>query len=199
MAPSRGTFDLSGHCSRESPQCATGGHLRTDTNACAHVTATAPAPEPPAPAPATTPTPVPTPAPTPASTMPPPPTPMTNSPAPIPPRASRELAHDGYVEMPGRTRGKTRALRDPSREYTHRNGLPLDHAALVSMLGEGEAINEIVRQHGVSPDLPIARASDLHTLTSISEVEALPHAEIWRQSTNGEFHGLLQAGIFGPV
>ena len=79
----------------------------------------------------------PAPAPTPASIMPPPPTPMTDSPAPIPPHVSRELAHEGYVEMLGRTRGETRALRDASREYAYRHGLPLDHAVLVSMLGRG--------------------------------------------------------------
>ena len=76
------------------------------------------------------------------------------------------------MEMPGRTRGETRLLRDARREYAHRRGLPLDHAGLVSMLGEGEAIHEIVRQHGASPDLPTARASDLHTPTGVSEVEA---------------------------
>ena len=89
-----------------------------------------------------------------------------NSPAPIPPRVSRELEHEGYVEMPGRTRGETRALRDASRDYAHRHGIPLDHAAMVSMLAKGEATNEIVRQHGASKDsldLPTAHASDLPT------------------------------------
>ena len=68
--------------------------------------------------------------------------------------------------MPGRTRGGTHALRGVSREYAHRHGLPLDHAAMVSMLAKGESINEIVHQHGaskVSPDLPTAHASDLLT------------------------------------
>ena len=97
------------------------------------VTAPAPAPVPPAPALATTRTPVPAPAPTPTSTILPPPTPMTKFPAPIPPRVSRELAHEGYVEMPGSTRGETRLLRDASREYAHHSrGLSLDHAGLVS-------------------------------------------------------------------
>ena len=81
----------------------------------------------------------------PAKTLPPPPTPALNSPAPIPPRVSRELEYEEYVEIPGRTRGETRALRDASREYAHRHGLPLDHAAMVSMLAKGEATNEIVR------------------------------------------------------
>ena len=84
------------------------------------------------------------------------------------------------MEVPGRTRGETRALRDASQEYAHRHGLPLDHAALVPMLGKGEALHEIVRQHGASPDLLTARASDLHTPTSVSEAEASPIAEIWR-------------------
>ena len=56
--------------------------------------------------------------------------------------------------MPGRTRGETRALRDASRDYAHRHGIPLDHAAMVSMLAKGEATNEIVRQHGASKDSP---------------------------------------------
>ena len=67
------------------------------------------------------------------------------------------------------------------------------------MLGKGEAVHEIVRHHGASPDLPTARALDLHTPTSVSEAEASPHVEIWRQSMTREFHGLLQAGIFAPV
>ena len=75
------------------------------------------------------------------------------------------------MEMPGRTRGKTRAMRDAPREYAHRHGLPLDHAALVSMLEKGETVQEVVHEHGASPDLLTARASDLHTPASVSEVE----------------------------
>ena len=86
------------------------------------------------------------PAPAPAETQPLPPIPMPNSPAPIPPRVSRELEYEGYVEMPVRTRGETSALRDASQEYAYRHGLPLDHAAMVSMLAKGEATNEIVCQ-----------------------------------------------------
>ena len=78
------------------------------------------------------------PAPAPAATLPPPPTRTSNSPASIPPRVSRELEHEGYVEMPGRTRGETRALRDASRDYAHRHGITLDHAAMVSMLAKGD-------------------------------------------------------------
>ena len=163
------------------------------------VTAPAPAPVPPAPAPAPSPAPLLTPAPTPATPTPPPPIPMTNPPAQIPPRVSRELVHEGYVEMPGRTRGETRAMREASREYARRHGLPLNHAALVSMLDKGEAIHEIIHEHGASPDLPTARASDLPTPTNVMEAETSPHANIWRHSMNREFQGLLQAGTFAPI
>ena len=87
------------------------------------------------------------------------------------------------MEMPGRTRGEIRALRDASREYIHRHGLPLDHAAMVSMLAKGEATNDFVRQHGASkdsPDLPTAYASDLPTPNNVSDVEKSPYADIWR-------------------
>ena len=62
------------------------------------------------------------------------------------------------MEMPGRTRGETRVLRDASREYAHRHGLPLDHAAMASMLEKGEAVHKIVHEHGVSPGPPTACA-----------------------------------------
>ena len=142
------------------------------------------------------------PAPAPAETLQPPPTSTSNSPAMIPPRVSRKLEHEGYVEMSGRTRGQTRALRDASREYAHRHSLPLDHAAMVSMLAKGQATNEIVRQHGTSkdsPDLPTAHASDLTTPNNVSDVEKSPHADIWRHSMHQEFTGLLQAGTFAPA
>ena len=67
---------------------------------------------------------------------------MSNSPAPIHPRVSRELTHERYVEVPGRTRGETSSTRDASRKYAHRHDLPLNHAALVSMLGKGEAVRD---------------------------------------------------------
>ena len=104
--------------------------------------------------------------------------------------------------MPGRTRGETRALRDASRDNAHRYGIPLDHAAMVSMLAKGEAINEIVRQYGASkdsPDLPTTHASDLPTPNNVSDVEKSPHADIWRHSMHQEFDGLLQAGTFAPA
>ena len=103
------------------------------------------------------------------------------------------------MEMPGRTRGVTRVMHDVSWGYARRHGLPLDHAALVSMLEKGEAVHKVVHEHGASPDLPTARASKLHTLASVSEAETSPHAEIWRHSMNREFQDLLQAGTFAPT
>ena len=92
--------------------------------------------------------------------------------------------------MPGRTRCETRALRDASLDYAHRYGIPLDHAAMVSMLAKGEATNEIVRQHDASKDsqdLPTAHASDLPTPNNVSDVEKSPDADIWRHSMHQEF------------
>ena len=106
------------------------------------------------------------------------------------------------MEMPGRTRGETRALRDASREYAHRHGITLNHGAMVSMLAKGEATNEIVRQYGASKDssnLPTAHTSDLPTHNNVSDVERSPHADIWRHSMHQEFDGLLQAGTFAPA
>ena len=133
------------------------------------------------------------PAPAPAATLPPPPTRTSNSLAPIPPRVSRELEHEGYMKMPGKTRGETRALRDASREYAHRHGISLDHGAMVSMLAKGEATNEIVCQHCASrdsPDLPTAHASDLPTPNNVSDVGSRP------MLTYGD---TLQAGTFAPA
>ena len=101
--------------------------------------------------------------------------------------------------MPERTRGETRAMRDASREYARRHGLPLEHAALMSMLGKGKAVHKIVHEHGASPELPTAHALDLHTPASASEAETSPHTEIWRHSMNREFQGLLQAASFAPI
>ena len=99
-----------------------------------------------------------------------------------------------------------------ARRRTHRPCQPhmrqtfilstLDHAAPVTMLANRESIDEAVRNHSPSKDssaMPTSHASDLHTPTSVSEAEASSHAEIWRQSMNREFHGLLQAGTFAPV
>ena len=101
--------------------------------------------------------------------------------------------------MPGRKSGETRALRDASRDYAHRHGIPLDHAAMVSMLAKGEATNEIVGASKDSPDLPTAHASDLPTPNNVSDVEKSPHADIWRHSMHQKFYGLLQAGTFAPA
>ena len=101
---------------------------------------------------------------------------MSNPPAQILPCVSRELAHEGYEEILERTRGETRAMREASREYARRHGMPLNHAALVSMLDKGEAIHEIIHEHGASPDLPTARASDLPTPVNVIEAETSPHA-----------------------
>ena len=106
------------------------------------------------------------------------------------------------MEMPGRTRGETRALRDASQEYAHRHGLPLDHPVMVSMLAKGEATNEIVRRHGAfkdSPVLPTAHASGLPTPNNVSDVEKSPHANILRHSMHQKFNGLSQAGTFAPA
>ena len=70
---------------------------------------------------------------------------------------------------------------------------------MVSMLEKGEAINEIVRQHGASPDLPTAHASDLPTPHNMSDVEKSPHAEIRRHFINQGFNCLLQASTFAPT
>ena len=116
------------------------------------------------------------PAPAPAETLPSPPTRTSNSPAPIPPRVSRELEYEGYVEMPGRTRGETCVMRDASREYAHRHGVlsTMEHAALVSMLATGESTNKIVRQYNAPKDslgLSTAHIPDLSTPSSVSDVE----------------------------
>ena len=101
--------------------------------------------------------------------------------------------------MPGRRRGETCALRDASRDYAHRYGIPLDHAAMVSMLAKGEATNEIVRQHGASkdsPDLPTVHTSGLPTPNNVPDVEKSLHADTSRHSMHQEFDGLLQTGTF---
>ena len=137
-----------------------------------------------------------------AETLPPPPTPMANSAAPIPPRVSLKLEYEGYVEMAARSRGEIRALYDTKREYAHRHVLPMNHAAVVSILAKGEATNEIVHQHGTSKDsldLPTAHASDLPTPKNVSNVDKSPHADTWRHFMQQKFNRLLQAGTFAPA
>ena len=111
--------------------------------------------------------------PAPASTTPP--ASVLKPPAPIPPRVDRDIKNEGHVEMPGRTRGETRAMRDALQEYAHRHGvlLTMEHAALVSMLATRESTNKIVRQHSApkdSPDLPTAHIPDISKPSSVSGV-----------------------------
>ena len=132
---------------------------------------------------------VPSPALAPAATLPPPPTPLPTSPAPIPPRISRELEYEGYVEMPERTRGKTPTLRDAYREYTHCHGLPLDHMRLwcqcwrrvkqSTKLSANTALRKTRRTY-----MPTAHASDPPTPNRVSDVEKSSHAEKWRHSVH---------------
>ena len=73
---------------------------------------------------------------------------------------------------------------------------------MVSMLAKIEAINEVVRQHGVSKDsldLPAAHASNLPIPNNVFDVEKSPQADIWRHSMHQEFNGLLQAGTFASA
>ena len=90
--------------------------------------------------------------------------------------------------MPGRTRGKTRAMRDSH----HSMGL-MSHAALAQGLVTRKALDEAFRDHELpkpEADLPIAPDSDLPTPSTITEAEAAEHAEIWRGSRAREFSGL---------
>ena len=104
--------------------------------------------------------------------MTPPPASVSKPLAPTPLRVSREMKHEEYVEMPGRTRGKTRAMRDALQEYAHRHGLlsTMEHAAQVSMLATRESTNNIVRQYSApkdSPNLPTAHITDKHPLPEV--------------------------------
>ena len=111
-----------------------------------------------------------------------------------------ELEHEGYVGMPGRTRGETRVLRNASREYVHRHSLSIMyHLALVAIRG---TIDEAARSHGASKailDQPNAPASDVTKPHTSSDVDKLLHETIWRYSMNHEFVDLLQAGTFAPT
>ena len=112
-------------------------------------------------------------APAPTSTTPP--ASVLKSPAPTPQRVGRDIKNEGHVEMPGRTRGKTRIMRDALQEYAHRHGVlsTMEHAALVSMLATRESTNKIVRQHSAqkdSPDLPTAHIQDISKPCSVPGV-----------------------------
>ena len=111
----------------------------------------------------------------PASASTTPPASVLKPPAPIPPRVGRDIKNEGHVEMPGRTRGETRVMRDALQEYAHRYGVlsTMEHAALVSMLATRESTNKIVRQHSApkdSPDLPTAHIPDISKPSSVSGV-----------------------------
>ena len=83
----------------------------------------------------------------------------------------------------------------------HSMGL-MSHAALAPQLATHEAFDEAFREHYTPKakiDLPTALASDLPTPSTIAEVEASKHAEIWRDSRAREFSDLLQAHTFGPA
>ena len=153
-------------------------------------------------APAPAPSPVPAPAPTSASTTPPPPS-RSQHPASTPPHFGCSLQHKRYEETPGWTRGQTRAMREASREYAQHHGLlpTMDHAALVFFLANRESIDEAIRNHSPSKDSRTCHPDlrQTFTLRQAFEVKASPHADIWRQSMNWEFHGLLHVGIFAPV
>ena len=95
-------------------------------------------------------------------------------------------------------------MHDASREYAYHHGIlsMMDHAALVSMLAKGESNNEAVRQLSTFkdlPDLPTAHESVLATPKSVSDIELLPHADVWRHLIHQEFSCLPQAGIFAPA
>ena len=92
-----------------------------------------------------------------------------------PPRVGRDIKNEGRVEMPGKTRGETRVMRDALQEYAHRHGVlsTMEHAALVSMLANRESTNKIVRQYSApkeSPDLPTAHIPDISKPISVSGV-----------------------------
>ena len=141
-------------------------------------------------------------APAPAAT--PPPTSMSNSLAPIPPRVSRKLEHEGYVEMPGRTHGESRAMRDVSWECAHRHGIRVGHEAMVSMLTKGESNNEAVR-HGRasknSPDLPPRMQQNCPQQVIMCPMLRTRLLQTFgdTQSMHQESSGLLQASALVPA
>ena len=132
------------------------------------------------------------------------PVPASDNAAPAPPRNPTEpirdcvvweLGHEGDVRMPGRTRGKTRAMRESSM------GL-MSHAALAQGIATREAFDEAFHEHELPPpdaDLLSAPASDVPTPSAVAEADSSEHAAIWRNSRTREFRGLLQANTFGPA
>ena len=109
-------------------------------------------------------------APAPASTTPP--ASVLKPPAPIPPRVGRDIKNEEHVEMPGRTRGETRVMRDALQEYAHRHGVmsTIEHTALVSMLATRESTNKIVHQHSAPQDLPDPPTAHIPDISKSSNV-----------------------------
>ena len=107
------------------------------------------------------------------------------------------------MEMPGRTRGETRAMRDAVQEYAHRHGVlsTMGPAALVSMLATHESINKIVRQHSApknSPDLPTAHIPYISEPSSVSDVEESPHVD-WRHPMIGKCNLGISLEVFADA
>lgn len=125
----------------------------------------------------------------------------SNPSAYVPTYVQRELKHEGYQEVPGRTVNDTRALRDESWEYSRCDGLRsmADDVTLVSVLATRLLIDEVIRTHSTpnnSQDLPTTPASDLTTPIEIFYINKSPQADIWRYSTSEEVDDFLQAGNF---
>ena len=125
------------------------------------------------------------------------PAPTRHATEPIRDRVVRELGHEGDVRMPGRTRGETRAMREPPRSMDL-----MSHAALAQGIATREAFDEAFHEHELPPpdaDLPTAPASDVPTPSTVAEADSSEHAAIWRNSRTREFRCLLQANTFGPA
>ena len=104
------------------------------------------------------------------------------------------------MRMSGRTRGETRAIQD----LHHSIGLMSmsEHARLANQLANREAIDEVVREHGlprIQLGLSTAHDSDPPALSTVAGAEALEHADICRSFRVDEFSGLLQAHTFAPA
>ena len=125
------------------------------------------------------------------------PAPPRNPTASIRDRVVRELGHEADVSMPGRTRGKTRTMRESPHSMD-----PMSQATLAQGIATREAFDEAFREHELPPphaDLPTAPASDVPTPSTVAEAESSEHAAIWRDSRTRGFCGLLQANTFGPA
>lgn len=77
-----------------------------------------------------------------------------------------------------------------------------DHAALMTMLATRQSIDEAVRMHNAPKDstvLPTAPTSDRTITNSFDDVAMSPRADIWWNSMEKEFAGVLHAGVFAPA